>query len=193
MLGFNIGESARLLWLGMIAVAAPPAQAEENLMFHFAKATQSEKDGWEIVNDDVMGGISKSRFVITNGVAVFSGDVSLENNGGFASVRSLPSDRKFPQFSTFVVQVRGDGRTYKFTARTSRSFDSALYQAAFKTRNGELEEHRFPVSTMVPTFRGRTLQDAPPLDPTKVTSVGFLISDKQEGRFRLEIAWIKAE
>jgi hypothetical protein len=32
----------------------------------------------------------------------------------------------------------------------------------------------------------------PPLNPAKVSSVGFLISDKQAGPFRLEIGWIKA-
>ena len=44
----------------------------------------------------------------------------------------------------------------------------------------------------MPTFRGRLLTDVPPLNPVKVTSVGFLISDKQEGPFKLEVAWIKA-
>jgi hypothetical protein len=41
-------------------------------------------------------------------------------------------------------------------------------------------------------FRGRVLIDVPPLNLAKVTSLGFLISDKQEGSFKLEVAWIKA-
>ena len=43
----------------------------------------------------------------------------------------------------------------------------------------------------VPTFRGRVLSSEPPLDPARVTSVGFLIADKQDGPFQLEVAWIK--
>ena len=43
----------------------------------------------------------------------------------------------------------------------------------------------------MPTFRGRILTDVPPLNPAKVSSVGFLISDKQKGPFKLEVAWIK--
>lgn len=42
----------------------------------------------------------------------------------------------------------------------------------------------------MPTFRGRVLAGEPSLDPAKVTAVGFLISDKQAGQFRLEVAWI---
>ena len=35
------------------------------------------------------------------------------------------------------------------------------------------------------------LAPAAPLDPAKITSMGFLISDKQDGPFQLEVAWIK--
>jgi monofunctional biosynthetic peptidoglycan transglycosylase len=45
-------------------------------------------ENWRIVNDDVMGGISKSNLYLnSNGNLIFEGEVSLENNGGFASCR----------------------------------------------------------------------------------------------------------
>lgn len=147
---------------------------------------------WQTVNDDVMGGISTSRFELAHGIAVFHGEVSLENNGGFASVRSLPTYYRFAGCDAFVIRVRGDGRRYKFTARTDRRFDSVLYQAGFETRKGEWEEHRLYCKDFVPSFRGRLLPEAPPLDPSRVVSLGFLISEKQAGPFCLEIAWIHA-
>jgi len=162
----------------------------EKLLFDFTMMTNAS--AWQIVNDDVMGGVSTSRFELTAGVAVFQGVVSLANNGGFASVRSLPARHDLAGCDAFVIRARGDGRRYKFTARTSPSFDSAIYQSAFTTKKGEWEEHRLPFKSFVPTFRGRVLSGEPTLDPAKVTSVGFLISDKQAGTFRLEIAWIKA-
>lgn len=164
--------------------------ANDKVIFDFSTATNTA--GWQIVNDDVMGGVSRSSFQLTNGIAVFQGQVSLENNGGFASVRSLPAQHDLAGADAFVVRVRGDGRSYKFTARTDRSFDSALYQASFKTGKGEWEEHRMPLTQFVATFRGRAVAGEPPLDPAKVASVGFLISEKQQGPFRLEVAWIKA-
>ena len=92
----------------------------------------------------------------------------------------------------FVIRLRGDGRRYKFTARTETGFDTPLYQCAFVTKRGEWEEHRLAFKDFVPTFRGRILTGVPPLNPAKVTSVGFLIADKQDGAFRLEISWVKA-
>ena len=162
----------------------------QKIVFDFKTVTNS--GAWQVVNDDVMGGLSTSVFRLTNGIAIFSGEVSLENNGGFASVRSLPARHDLAGCGSFLIRVRGDGRSYKFTVRTARNFDSAIYQTVFETKNGEWEEHTLPLKQFVATFRGRKLSDEPPLNPVKVTSVGFLISDKQKGPFRLEVAWIKA-
>ena len=165
--------------------------ATDKIVYDFQNTTNTT--AWQVVNDDVMGGISNSSFRLTNGVALFQGKVSLENNGGFASVRSLPACHDLAGSDGFVVRVRGDGRSYKFTARTDPSFDSAIYQCVFTTKKGEWEEHCLPFKQFIPTFRGRVLAGEPPLDPAKVTSVGFLISDKQAGPFQLEVAWIKVK
>jgi NADH dehydrogenase [ubiquinone] 1 alpha subcomplex assembly factor 1 len=162
----------------------------DKTVFDFSTATNPAT--WQIVNDDVMGGVSRSNFHLTNGVAVFHGEVSLENNGGFASVRSLPARYDLAGGDAFLIRVCGDGRYYKFTARTTRSFDSAVYQVVCKPKEGKWEELCLPFKEFVPTFRGRVLSGEPPLDPEKITSVGFLISDKRSGAFHLEVAWIKA-
>ena len=179
------------LTLTSLVITMKADTATNKTIFDFQAATNSP--AWEVVNDDVMGGVSTSRFqVLTNGCAVFSGTVRLENNGGFASVRSAPLRENLTDLTAFVLRVRGDGRSYKFSVRTGAGFDTPLYQLAFTTKRGEWEEHRLPFKDFVPTFRGRILTDVPPLNPAKVTSVGFLISDKQEGSFKLEVAWIKA-
>ena len=164
--------------------------SSDKILFDFTTATNPP--AWQVVNDNVMGGVSTSRFqVLTNG-AVFSGVVSLENNGGFASVRSSPVRQNLGGVDAFVVRVRGDGRRYKFTVRTETGFDTPIYQSPFTTKRGEWQEHRLPFKDFIPTFRGRTLTDVPPLNPAKVSSVGFIIADKQDGPFRLEVASIRA-
>lgn len=164
--------------------------AADRILFDFQPAASAA--GWQVVNDGVMGGVSTGGFQVSNGIAVFRGRVSLEHNGGFASVRSLPASHDLSGCDAFVIRVRGDGRRYRFTARASQDLDSAIYQAAFTTVKGQREEHRLPLKQFVPSLRGRVLSGQPALDPAKVTSVGFLISDRQEGPFQLDIAWIKA-
>ena len=188
----RLGEpSGRLLLPILVALLLTMnTHAADKFIFDFHTVTNPA--AWQIVNDNVMGGVSTSNFRVTDGAAVFHGEVSLANNGGFASVRSLPAPLDLAGGDTFVIRVRGDGQRYKFTARMDGSFDSAIYQAVFATKKDGWEEHRLPLKEFVPSFRGRVLAGEPPLDLAKVVSIGFLIADKQSGPFRLEISSIKA-
>lgn len=146
---------------------------------------------WQLFNDGVMGGLSSSSFHISpGGGAVFSGNVSLDNGGGFASVRSPPIERDFSSRDSFVLRICGDGHRFKFNVRTELGFDTP-YQCAFETQAGEWEECRLPFAIFQPTFRGRALSGVPALNAARIRSIGFLIADKQNGPYRLEIDWVK--
>lgn len=176
--------------VALLCLPAMHSSAAEKTVFEFTRPVAT--NAWTVVNDDVMGGVSSSSFKIMNDTAVFSGLVSLENNGGFASARSLPSRHELAGSDALVIRARGDGQRYKLTVRTSTDSNSPVYQAAFTTVAGEWQVHRLPLKAFVPTFRGRVLVDEPPLDPARISSLGLMISDKQAGPFRLEMAWIKA-
>ena len=147
---------------------------------------------WEVINDGVMGGISESNFQIqTDQTAIFSGRVSLENNGGFASVRASLRELVSGNFEKIVIRVKGDGKTYSLRIRTDQNFDGVAYACSFSTIKDEWTVHEFSPTEFVPTFRGRTLSNVPPLKDLKISHVGFLISAKQSGSFWLIIDWIK--
>ncbi len=88
--------------------------------------------------------------------------------------------------------MRGDGQRYKLNLKTDTYFDGLLYRVAFATRAGEWQTVRLPFSEFQPSFRGRVVSDAPPLDSSRIASVGLMISDRQAGPFRLEVASISA-
>ena len=166
-------------------------EPKAQLVFGFDQA--ASLDEWEVVNDTVMGGVSVAQMALTEGgTAVFSGTVSLDNSGGFASVRSRPKDRKLGGHEGIVLRVKGDGKRYKLTVRQDSRWDGVMYQAPFQATKGKWQEVRVPFSAFVPTYRGRELRDRPDVNPDQIRSLGFLISDKQAGPFRLEIDWVKA-
>jgi len=152
-----------------------------------------EQAPWVIVNDGVMGGQSSSDLNLTgNGTALFSGFVSLENNGGFASTRAAFRSMDLSDFEGVVLRVRGDGRTYQFRLGTDDTFDGVAYRAEFPTMPGEWKDISLPFSAFQASFRGRVSRGVGPLDPARIRRMGFLIGDKKEGPFQLEIAWVKA-
>jgi monofunctional biosynthetic peptidoglycan transglycosylase len=159
------------------------------LVFSFALAEACA--GWHSIDDGVMGGVSHSAVGCAAGALVFSGTVSLENNGGFASIRSPAARYDLSGAGGVALRVKGDGKTYKLNLKADAGFDGVQYQAAFAT-SGQWEEVRLPWSAFEPRFRGRPVRDAPPLDPARIASFGLLISDRQSGPFRLEVERIEA-
>jgi hypothetical protein len=149
---------------------------------------------WNVVNDDVMGGISTSRFDISQeGTAVFTGRVSLENNGGFASARTrMQAD--LGGHSGIVIRVKGDGKTYGFRLRTVSRGRVTPYswEALFTAPAGEWSEINLPFSSFRPVYRGRQLVNMPDLDVRNIAEAGLMVSNGQAGPFRLEIDWIAA-
>ena len=157
-------------------------------------SSEEQLGQWMVVNDGVMGGVSKSSF--TKGDpsgAVFAGEVSLENYGGFCSVSgrlSAPVDAS--AFSGIELRCRGDGKAYKLTLKNDQSFGGFAYQFRFTVSSEDWVSVRAPFSQFKASFRGQPAPEAPPLNPGVIQAVGLLISDKQAGAFKLEINSIQA-
>jgi monofunctional biosynthetic peptidoglycan transglycosylase len=141
-----------------------------------------------------MGGLSRGAPRIVDGQLRFSGTVSLENNGGFSSVRTTGRVYDLSGAKAILLRVEGDGRTYQLRlatdARVGRS--AVSYSADVPTSAGKWTEVRIPFATLVPTFRGERL-NGPPLDLARVEEVGLLIGDGRAGPFALVVEWIKVE
>ena len=145
---------------------------------------------WCTRNDDVMGGHSRSDVDVHDGVLRFSGTTSLEDRGGFASIRARGAF-DLRDAVAMRLRVRGDGRPYQLRLSTdARHRESRVsWRGEFDTRAGEWIEATVVFADMVPTWRG-TVLDGPALDLSKVQEVGLLIADGQAGDFRLEVDWI---
>lgn len=182
-----------LLALLLTAMAVGSAEGQEVTRMTVLEFTPAAVEAWYVVNDGVMGGISSSQMRHEGeNVGVFEGNLSLENNGGFASVRTQIPEGTLAGASTLILTVRGDGKRYQLRLRMSQGFDGVAYGASFETTAGEWSEVELPLELFRPTFRGYVPRDARPLDPARVRQVGLMLTDKQEGPFRLEVAGLEA-
>jgi monofunctional biosynthetic peptidoglycan transglycosylase len=175
----------------MIALMGAPLLAQAPQVPLFAFASPDAAAAWQAVNDGVMGGVSDGRFRITEHQTLeFYGTLSLENNGGFASVRSRPRTLGLQTGDTLVARVRGDGREYQLNLYTSERMRAFSYRAPLKTLAGEWIDVAVALDRFEATSFGRVLPGAGPVDPRSVTSIGFLLAEKTPGPFALEVARI---
>lgn len=148
----------------------------------------SAVESWRAIDDRVMGGVSRSSLRHDPaGHAVFEGVVSLERNGGFASVRSSPGDRGQPGAEACLIEVRGDNKQFKLSLLTGGGFDVLNYQASFAVSGSNREILRLPLVEFHASFRGREVSNAPALDPARIRQVGLMIAARQAGSFELHI------
>lgn len=148
----------------------------------------SAANAWNAIDDRVMGGVSRSSLEHDlAGHAVFKGVVSLERNGGFASVRSSPGDRGLPSATESAIEVRGGGKQFKLSLLTDDGFDSLNYQASFTPDSADWQSISLPLTAFRPSFRGRDVPGAPALDPARIRQVGLMIAGRQVGPFALDI------
>lgn len=181
-----------LLTLAIALIASNPGENPMNAKTLFDFRHEETAGRWQRLNDTVMGGVSSSDMGLTGEHAVFAGELSLENNGGFASVRSRPEKMDLSEFDAIALRVRGDGKRYALRLRTDDGWDGIAYHAAFDTDAGEWIDVVIPFDDFQPQFRGRRVPQAGPLDPAAIHTVGIMITDRQEGDFQLELAWIQA-
>ena len=188
----SVAMSAILaLFLGSVSIGIA-AEPMSKALIDFDDAAAARQ--WLSVNDGVMGGISRGGFRITDDkILEFSGNLSLENRGGFTSIRTRPADLEMDGYDTIALRVKGDGRTYNFNLRTSSSRAAGSYRAPMKTQKNTWQEMRISLNDFEYTAYGRRVRGVEPLRADKVQSVGFTLSDKKAGPFRLEVSWIRAE
>jgi NADH dehydrogenase [ubiquinone] 1 alpha subcomplex assembly factor 1 len=168
----------------------PIQQAQSMVLYDFAD--QNDVSDWFNQNDTVMGGVSDSATTWVDGQLVFSGNLSLDNNGGFTSTFG-PINDQLPTLMSgaeaIVVTARGDGKTYLMQIRSS---DNTRYIQRFTTVADVEQDYVLPLADFESVdWRLSVIPDAAPIDTATIAQLGFYLLDKQVGPFELAISMIR--
>ncbi len=154
------------------------------LIFDFKE--NADISNWKIVDDVVMGGNSNGNFYLNKvGNGIFEGKISLENNGGFSSLRYTFDREKIAGYKKVHIHLKGDKKRYQFRVK-SNGREKHSYISYFKP-TGEWETIVLDLSDMIPTFRGKRLTELPNYQAEELSEIRFLIGNKKEQNFKLEI------
>ena len=168
----------------------PIQQAQSMILFDFND--QSDVSDWSNQNDTVMGGVSDSATTWVDGQLVFSGNLSLDNNGGFTSTFGPINDQLPTLMSgadSIIVTARGDGKTYLMQIRNS---DNTRYIERFTTVADVEQDYVLPLADFESVdWRLSVIPNAAPIDTTTIGQLGFYLLDKQVGPFEIAISMIR--
>jgi len=178
--------------LALLMVTTAMAEDTPIPLFDFTGADSAKE--WQTVNDGVMGGVSEGKFKITDTKTMeFLGTLSLAKNGGFASVRTKAKRLGLEKGDTLVAKVKGDGREYHMNLSVPTFQIAYNYRAVFQTKKDEWIEVKLPLDKFEATSFGQVVKNAGQVKPTSVNGLGFMLSDKKAGPFKMEVESIKVE
>lgn len=170
----------------MVLCAAP------TLAQPFSMSLDRKDTRWRVVVDGVMGGLSSGRVEHSDSGLRFSGDLRLENNGGFSQIRTPIGRGSLEGADGIEIEVRGDGRTYIFDARVANlRMDAGSYQHEFDTVEGAWTTVRMPFAAFRYHAFGRLVPGLGAMRPAMIESLGVTLADKNAGGFELEIRAIR--
>ena len=144
---------------------------------------------WQIINDGVMGGLSRSRFSLDDQGLHFSGSLSTANAGGFASIRGGLA-APIARFAEIRLSLTGDGRRYQLRLRETADSGDIAWRASFDT-SGARETIILAIHDFEPVFRGRRVEALPGLADREMHFIGFMLASSREGAFALSIHTIE--
>ncbi len=155
---------------------------DSKLLFDFSD--ENDIHPWFLLLDGVMGGKSTGNLSAQDGVLTFSGQTSLENNGGFSSIQSTVPRSAMEQMDSFKIKLKGDGRKWILAARKFDTPTADDYWASFET-SGHWEEVVIPVSTMRRRVYGFRMFGS--IKPEEIKGISFYMYDKNAGPFELQL------
>jgi len=148
---------------------------------------------WRIVNDTVMGGRSDSEASLTENSLIFTGRVSLENNGGFASIRSPYADFDLSPYKTVKIRCRGKGQKMALSFNRYREWYRPNYKAVFQPTE-EWQEFEFQLADFVEYSVGRqTGNTLSPEAQENIIRMTFITMSKAATSFEFEVDYLRFE
>jgi|TARA_B110000037_G_C17082758_1_gene490674 hypothetical protein len=164
--------------------------SDNNYKIDFGQNTGGQD--WIIVNDSVMGGLSKSKVTFTENGLVFKGTLSLQNNGGFASIRSGKGKFDLSKYTTVKIKFRSAGRDFSLLLEDSKLFFKPNYKQNFSSSTGKWNIAELKISDFKEYTMGQLSGATVSKDKLEnIMRIGIILSDKKEGPFEIEIDYIE--
>ena len=174
---------------GLSAAPQDPPPPDERAIFCFIQ--DADLTQWEIQDDVVMGGRSQGALALNEaGNAVFTGTVSLENDGGFSSVQHAFAPIDVSAYRAIVLGLKGDGKTYQLRLDATPNARHS-YAGDFQT-SGCWQTVEIPFADLFAIRHGDRL-DLPNYPGQTLAQIQILIGNGKAESFRLEIdkIWLK--
>lgn len=169
-----------------------PTLPTADLAYRFGKSDGKTND-WSAITDTVMGGLTTAALAYTDEAMVLSGDLSLKNYGGFASVRSRFGSFDLSQYKGVTIIYKASNQRFAFTLDRSQNWTQPNYKAALKASKSDTwtEETLYFADFKEYQIGEATGRSLVANQLSSIIRLGFITTEKKEGPFTLEVREVR--
>ena len=89
---------------------------------------------WVLLSDNVMGGVTKSKIEYTINSVLLSGNISLDNYGGFSSLKTKYKSFDLSTYMGIKIKFRSTNQKFAFTLEDNQNWTRPNYKHEFSKR-----------------------------------------------------------
>ncbi|AWH74151.1 hypothetical protein DCS32_08255 [Dokdonia sp. Dokd-P16] len=171
----------------LLALLITTAMITSPLSFNFGTSCDN-CDDWFVVLDGVMGGLSTGEVEQSAESIIFRGSVSLENNGGFASLRTPYQSYDLSRYTAVTVRYKSTGQDFALTLNKYKRFWRPNYKINLPITEGEWKTVTYNLSDFGTYRLGEPLEGHPDKDDlASIIRLGLISNTKAATDFEIEV------
>jgi NADH dehydrogenase [ubiquinone] 1 alpha subcomplex assembly factor 1 len=177
-----------MLFLGLLLNSL----TTNELTFNFGSG-KNQINNWVMISDNIMGGVSKSKLEYTENTMILTGTLSLDNFGGFASVKTRFGQYDISPFQGVKIKFKASNQKFAFTLEDNNIWTFPNYKGAFFSTKPNTWEEKIVYFKDFKEYQigeatGKTLKES---SLKNMVRMGTITTEKKEGPFSIEIDYIE--
>jgi NADH dehydrogenase [ubiquinone] 1 alpha subcomplex assembly factor 1 len=164
----------------------------QSSIIDFGNSAEKNQE-WVLLSDNIMGGITKSKIEYTDNSVLLSGNISLDNYGGFSSIKTQYKSFDLSQFNAIKIKFKSTNQKFVFTLEDDQDWTQPNYINEFSSKKDETwEEATIYFKDFKEIIIGQPTGNIMKFRSLKnIVRLGIMTKEKKEGPFSLEVDYIE--
>jgi hypothetical protein len=164
----------------------------QSSIIDFGNSAEKNQE-WKLLSDNIMGGVTKSKIEYTNNSVLLSGNISLDNYGGFSSIKTKYKSVDLSKYNGIKIKFKSTNQKFAFTLEDNQDWTQPNYKREFSSKKDDTwEEVIIYFKDFQEIVIGETTGNMMKSKSLKnIVRMGIMTYEKKEGPFSLEVDYIE--
>ena len=164
----------------------------QSSIIDFGNSAEKNQE-WKLLSDNIMGGVTKSKIEYTNNSVLLSGNISLDNYGGFSSIKTKYKSVDLSKYNGIKIKFKSTNQKFAFTLEDNQDWTQPNYKREFSSKKDDTwEEVIIYFKDFQEIVIGETTGNMMKSKSLKnIVRMGIMTYEKKEGPFNLEVDYIE--